>query len=147
MVYPSQNDWAYFAGLIDGEGSISMQRSRVSGRKSTEHFIKVQVYNTCRHVLDWLKERWGGSIRRDGTPTGISRRQCYAWSVTGPTAAHLLEQVRPLLQIKHRQAWLALEFMQQRTVFAGKHQGVPANEQALREGFAHAMAYLNGATT
>lgn len=52
----TEQDWAYFAGIIDGEGSIVLHRDRRNSRVWGE----IQVYNTSEDLINWLLDRFGG---------------------------------------------------------------------------------------
>jgi hypothetical protein len=59
---PAATDWAYAAGLVDGEGCIAITRffSRTSDRYSDG--VAVVVVNRDREVLDWLRQLWSGWV-------------------------------------------------------------------------------------
>jgi len=140
VIYPTAEDWAYFAGLIDGEGSLQINRRKRQERRSPSYHATLSIANTDRRIIDWLQERWPGYDLRPYTlPSG---RTAYRWSVQGDPMRPLLTHVRPWLVAKADQAWVVLEFLAQRTTFPGKRPVSP-EELSLREGFALALNYLH----
>lgn len=111
-------DAAYVAGLIDGEGCITMvcqapaKRSRA---KSDLHYVLVTITNTHIGIMEWLQEVVGGRAanRTEGTKSQDRMVQNnwkdrYEWRVTGKKAYALLEQIEPYLVIKKEQCKIAL---------------------------------------
>lgn len=105
---------AYFAGAIDGEGWIGLRRlSPSSGewRKSPSFKFAVTVANTNRAWLETLKG-WagGGSIYETEQQAHRNRRACYRLDLRGPQVRLVLAQTMPYLMMKRRQAELLLAF-------------------------------------
>ena len=98
-------DAAYFAGIVDGEGSITVQ---VGGGQLTAYVL---VSNSSAALMDWLYESAGGYVRAaiSGRSAVIKgTKPMYRWQIGGANAITLLEQVAPHLVIKGRQAHAAL---------------------------------------
>ena len=95
----------YLAGLIDGEGCVSLhgRRDPVRGYCTAA----LQVSNTDLELLDWLHRSLGGTIyqRRDGRPT---RKVCATWGIFATGAREILQAVRPYLRVKAAQADVVL---------------------------------------
>jgi hypothetical protein len=90
----SDKEAAYTAGIIDGEGSISLTKNRKSRWPSPQ----VSVSSNDCELLDWLKLRFGGSIvtKKPAKPThSIS----FNWKLTDRRALLLLKVVFPYLVI------------------------------------------------
>ena len=68
-----ETDRAYAAGIIDGEGCISLRGRKVSERLYTTPSI--EVTNTNRDILVWLQNFFSGGIylNKDERPT---RKPC-----------------------------------------------------------------------
>lgn len=99
-------DCAYAAGILEGEGCISLIRP-----KRQHPFFEVTVTSTDREVLDWMKMRWRGHIQK--LPKREEHhRQAWAWRVKGASGAAFLLCVRPYM-VMHRKisrAELALAY-------------------------------------
>jgi hypothetical protein len=52
MPEPSDTDWAYAAGFVDGEGCMAVVRSFVPGRDRYVYGVHVVVSNRDREVLE-----------------------------------------------------------------------------------------------
>lgn len=95
---------AYIAGIIDGEGSIGF-------RKGKNQTIHLYVSNTHMPLLDWLKNKCGGTIccyikicLMDCQENHFHKRhRCWRWTVQGERAAIILQNILPYLIIKKQQ--------------------------------------------
>lgn len=111
----TQAEVGYLAGMLDGEGSISVLRMamrRTSGTY-THYAIQVRIANTSRRVIDWISERVGGRIYEQTfiTRSRGNRKRAFHWHIGGHGARVFLELVRPYLVIKTRQVEIALAFL------------------------------------
>jgi hypothetical protein len=99
---PQPTDWAYAAGLVDGEGCIAIVRSFEADRGRYQYGVQVVVSNRDREVLDWMRSLWGGwtvAIVGKGNV-----RSSWDWRCpTGLEAKPFLSGIRPWLRIKSRQ--------------------------------------------
>ncbi len=88
---------AYAAGIVDGEGSISITRNHSSRWPSPQ----VSVASNDRELLEWLRIRFGGTIT-----TKQPRKQQHAisfdWKLTDRRALRFLEIVKPYLVIQRK---------------------------------------------
>lgn len=104
---------AYCAGAIDSDGWISIYRShRTVGKryahKPTYFCAKLGFTNTSRIVPDLLKAAFGGSFYRyDRSPN----KDMFVWEVDGKKAIIFITAILPYLQMKRRQAELALQLI------------------------------------
>ena len=62
MPEPADTDWAYAAGIVDGEGCIAIIRSFVPKRGRYYYGVHVVVANRDRDVLAWMQSVWGGYV-------------------------------------------------------------------------------------
>lgn len=69
-----ETDWAYAAGLVDGEGCIAIVRSFVAQRAKYQYGVAVVVANRERNVLEWLRQLWGGSVVVVSSGHGFARQ-------------------------------------------------------------------------
>jgi len=95
---------AYFAGLFDGEGSVSILLTRRGDWK-----LCCRISNTNREVLQTAKDSFKvGQI--GGRNRGGNRKPDFWWHVVGKQAEGFLRAVLPFLVIKKDRAVLALLF-------------------------------------
>lgn len=99
---------AYLAGIIDGEGSISMGRN---SRKTRWRWrIIIIVVNCNRKLIEWLHKEWGGSVLFD-IDKGLNRRPQHRWVVTSNAARRVISAAMPFLIIKRERAGWATEVL------------------------------------
>jgi hypothetical protein len=103
---PSDTDWAYAAGFVDGEGCIAVVRSFVPDRGRYQYGVNVVVSNLDRDVLEWMRRTWGGSLQPVGGK-GQSRSS-WTWRCSTRTAKSFLDGIRPWLRVKSQQCDNAL---------------------------------------
>ena len=132
--------WGYLAGLIDGEGHISITRSdkpeyRTQRGKMKLHpcpvryGLVVAVTNTDIRLMKWLKEMFGGSYNGGKPFKGHPNwKPKYQWNVCGNKEKELiLLALLPYLVLKREQAIIALEFARLR------NEKAPEKRQELYE--------------
>ncbi len=104
-------DFAYAAGLVDGDGCIAISRENRYDRPKPYYFrVNVRVCQTDLEALKWLKETFGGCIYTQNHPRG-NRKECWAWSIRNRQGIIcFLLGIIPYLKIKQQQALLCLEF-------------------------------------
>ncbi len=90
-------DKAYAAGLFDGEGSITLTRTRRVRLPSPQ----VSVASNDIEVLEWLRERFGGSVSKK-QPRQPTHSVSYDWRLTDRRALAFLKEIRPYLVIQRK---------------------------------------------
>lgn len=130
----TNEEWAYIAGLLDGEGCIYISKNRPSKRTRTVnpfYRLYVVISNTHLGAMVWLHNQLGGSLaQQKATRTSFSSNPIWNWRLSTRQAARFLEAVLPYLRIKKEQAEVALEFyhVQKRTWTGGGHVPKPKAE-------------------
>lgn len=105
----NENDAAYLAGIIDGEGHISIRAMKLGRNRGHYFAVLVVVTNTDPRLLAWLKERFGGTIYRHAEARAL-RRPSWRWRVTRQRAEEVIRLAYPFFVVKREQADLALAF-------------------------------------
>ena len=106
MKPPTPLEWAYFAGLVDGEGSLFVQQRPYSFKSELE------ITNTHKPTLEWIQARFGGSLKPRAQRNN-HWKPYYRWRVvSNPMLAPLLRNVLPFLVTKRRQAEIMLELIE-----------------------------------
>lgn len=98
---------AYLAGIIDGEGTVTILKRLCAGCKEVQYWPVVRVSTTTRALVNWLLENVGGSSyvhRRN--PYSIE----YGWRYEYKKAVDLCHKLLPYFIIKVNQAKLVIEF-------------------------------------
>lgn len=104
---------AYAAGLIDGEGCVSiLQRGRRGGRafRAGQYTVLVFVSNTSEPMIRWLLARWGGHAQYVAAMPEKNRKEQWRWQLQANRALLLLDDIYPFLLVKRPQAKLARRF-------------------------------------
>jgi hypothetical protein len=105
----SLEDLAYFAGIIDGEGSIGIEHLKpTKGRKKDYYVCRLTVINTSLRLMNWIKDTFGGQFDQRKEIPG--RKTCYRWHIFGKDMENILKAVEPLLKVKKPQAGLLLKY-------------------------------------
>ncbi|MCK9370921.1 hypothetical protein M0R04_13505 [Candidatus Dojkabacteria bacterium] len=105
---------AYFAGLIDGEGSIFTTYNGIK-KPGGGNYKKVNVVITMRkdkaQPLPEGQLIWGGSLN-DRKPRKSNINWALDWRMSGRVADGFLRAIFPYLRIKKKQAELALIYLE-----------------------------------
>jgi len=100
-----KTDYAYIAGLFDGEGCI-----HISKRKSGYYQLRIVVSNTNEMIIRWLGFAFTGCVW--GKKPKGNRRASWTWGVSDRKAEAFLKLIHPYLILKKPEAELAFKFMQ-----------------------------------
>jgi len=99
----------YFAGILDGEGSIAIEKMSPCNARQYHYFTpRLCIINTNNELIEWLIKNFGGS--RNTRTKVKGRRECYRWHVFGKELENILRAVVPYILIKRQLAMLVLEF-------------------------------------
>lgn len=104
---------AYMAGIVDGEGSIQIRCHGTKGGKTGhigQYTLVVQVVNTSKPLIDWLVANWGGAVAYTPEKPELNRKAKWSWSVTANNALRVLDEVYEFLVIKRTQCKLGRRF-------------------------------------
>lgn len=104
---------AWAAGIIDGEGCISIAHLRYrDGRwRRDTYALKVEVTNTDRRMPAKLQDIFGGTVRsKDCRSRKANWRPAWRWTVCAASAERCLRFVRPWLVTKAEQADVAFRY-------------------------------------
>lgn len=96
----------YLAGMIDGDGYISINRCVRKG--IIYHAPVIGISGTRREPHDLAAELWGGNVWTH-TPANRRHRSVFLWARQGDGAIPAITAVMPYLLIKKRNAEIALE--------------------------------------
>lgn len=116
MKRTKENKLAYAAGIIDGEGCISIYKKsfrngKFKGTDARNYHLTVVVTQKDGKMMDWLYGNFGGSIslhKKWDRP----EQKCWAheWTLNYQKAADFLKQILPYIVAKKRQAEIAIQF-------------------------------------
>lgn len=106
----SKMDWVYTAGLIDGEGTITLCQHYTYGYRTP----RVSVASTTMALMRYLRTTFGGCISTKRTYKA-HHKASYAWTLSGHKALDFCETIFPHLKepVKRRRAkFLAANYLQ-----------------------------------
>ena len=113
MLRLSEPEKAYIAGIVDGEGTISIRTS--------EHRRQLYVHigNTDKRLIDWLLKILGC-----GATTSYQHREdwkpCHSFRIICQQAGEFLEEIYPYLILKKRHAEIGINFVRGQRGLRGK---------------------------
>ena len=127
-------DYAYCAGIIDGEGCISIREIR-----HNNFCLDLQVEMSNKEVLYFLRETFGGNIYKRRKIR--SNKQMFIWKISGDDVKNVLKIVLPFLIEKKRKAEIAIEFRNyvDKTQYKGGGQRLSEEIIIRRKKFCNAM--------
>lgn len=122
-------DAAYLAGIVDGEGTVTLMRNRANERRCPH----VSIANTNEGLLLWVAHVTGlGRVRRR-TKRRDTWADGYEWRVVGRQALDVLRVVLPYLRTgKRDRARLMVDQYVSLTVRNGQYS---AEQSAARDAF------------
>jgi hypothetical protein len=106
--------YAYFAGAIDADGFISIQKTVRKNKSKVPHvYYNAKIGLTSTNnvaVLNLLKENFGGSVYsyKPGNP---NHRPWSVWQTSDKNARDILLVLQPFLMAKKRQAEILIDFV------------------------------------
>ncbi|MGB9903467.1 MAG: LAGLIDADG family homing endonuclease [Desulfotomaculales bacterium] len=122
----SDVDLGWVAGIIDGEGTITIAPRKRTDRKCRVDgwMVTVRVANTDSRIIQKLNHVLHDLLGCTGyvqekRPNRCAK--CYYWLVANRRALVLLELVYPYLVSKKEQAEVAIEFQRRMSTFSGIH--------------------------
>lgn len=96
--------WSYLAGLLDGEGCISVRASKQGWIHRA-----IEVCMTDRAPLDWAVKATGYGVVYERKDKRANRRNVYQWVVSnGDHISEIIQAVLPYLKVKTPEAILFL---------------------------------------
>ncbi|MCK5608870.1 hypothetical protein KAR91_43760 [Candidatus Pacearchaeota archaeon] len=101
-----KKDYRYLAGIIDGEGCISIN---LYNKQASKYNLRVRVDNTSKELIFWIAENFGGKVRFQKS-YHRNYRDIWRWEINYKNLEKLIKKILPYLIIKKEQAKLALKY-------------------------------------
>lgn len=122
---------AYIAGIIDGEGTLSLVGGQAIsvdsyGRSYRSFQLTVRVGNTNKILIDWLQSKSGIGITRMisdrsyNQPKLKNSKRAHYWQLSANEVRELLPKIVPFLVIKKRQAEIMIHWLSHLTGVRGR---------------------------
>lgn len=108
----TQEQLAYLAGIIDGEGCFYTGRIK-QGRYGSgyQYHTVIKIDNTSEELIEWLKATFGGG--REYVWHKLKNpnwKPIYVWYASGKMLEYICKSIYPYLIIKKKQCELMLQF-------------------------------------
>lgn len=110
---------AYIAGIIDGEGTISVGIRNPNPKMRElrpQLVLQVAVVMTDESIISWLKQVTGIGNLYKQIKTNPKHKNIFHWRPSIKDSAKLLIQILPYLIVKKRQAELFIELVSIRSI-------------------------------
>lgn len=107
---------AYLAGIIDGEGTVTLVRAHRNETPCPE----VSVSNTSLPLLKWIQKRVGGIVSSKKTYKS-HHTISYVWRLRHDKAICFLNEIKEYLIVKRKHADLITQEYKKVTHRAGKY--------------------------
>jgi hypothetical protein len=105
----TETDYAYAAGIVDGEGCILIRRTKPSGGyQNVRHTLTVSVEMSEIETVQFLSQLFNKPYQcRDRGP---GRKVLYVVAWSSNLAVEMLRKILPYMRGKKKQALTAIEF-------------------------------------
>lgn len=102
---------AYFAGLIDADGYISIQNNCSKKKDPTGRYkrVSIRVAMVDKEAIDEAQKRYGGWVYKR-KPRKHNKSGYYEWVLQHKIAELFIRKIKPYLRIKKQQALIILKF-------------------------------------
>jgi hypothetical protein len=135
---------AYLAGIIDGEGTIRINKVKAKKNWNYSYYLQMSCGMTCKEVPELLKKIFGGNVREERVADGY--RSIWRWALTGRFQIYVvLKLLKTYLIVKKEQVAVALDFCEKwKNPVRHHHVWLIDNQQiSLREDMYWKMRKLN----
>jgi hypothetical protein len=136
--------YAYLAGLIDGEGCVSIINTTSVDRPGLHYQLRLMISMTHQPTIEFLAKEFGGRV--NAVQQNKKWKTRYAWIVCSMNAKKLLTRTQPYLICKQEQARLGIMFQEQleeHIEFYGSRYSLSKEETEIREKIVAKMHELN----
>ena len=108
---PADRDFdAYAAGLIDGEGSLSVRADMSEKGANCTVVIQVSMASKATAVLNALHRTYGGSINFSDSRKAKESATA-KWQMSGVALVCVLKRLEPFLKLKQEQAQICIDLL------------------------------------
>lgn len=118
-IEPTETDLAYIAGLVDGEGSIAVYKN---GRS---HRVQVSVKMCDSEAIEFLGTRYDCTV---SFYISNLNKVVHKFYVGNGAAYRFLQNIRPYLKVKAKQADVAINFYEN----CGSVEGIRLTDEQVR---------------
>lgn len=128
-------DYAWAAGIIDGEGCIFIARHLPSGKpggcKTPSYSLGIKVTMGHEPTILRLRELFGSGSKHKVDQVGWN--PAYTWLAQAEIARKVLEKIQPYCLTKAEEIQVAMEFLERPRWFGGNKRGPKSPEYQAME--------------
>lgn len=106
---PQQADLAYAAGYFDGEGCFNL--SHTPRQKS----FNATICSLDYEGLKWFQDHFGGSLSEYNSSSTWTKKQMYAWKLSGHGTYAFVTAILPYLKYKREHAMFCVRAWESRS--------------------------------
>jgi hypothetical protein len=117
----------YLAGIIDGDGCISIGKNIMQGRPHPIYNLVLLITSTNKDLIDFLYGNYGGIIT--GQPSRGNSKPYFILQLLSNNAIRILLAVKDKLIVRKQQAELALKFPMRTRESMGRFSQEERNER------------------
>lgn len=122
----TRREATYIAGVMDGEGTISIHKEK---RSPVAYYPRLGVVNTSLELMLWLKKKLHFNIpQKLDKGRRESWKTCYCGTLSGYKVYPLLKRILPSLIVKRKQAELVIAFLEERLKHVESNLGYTGEE-------------------
>ena len=135
-------DKVYFAALVDGEGSIFITNNTNASVKYKKVCVVISMRADKAKPLPEGQRIWGGALN-ERQPRKSNHNVVLSWTLGQKNAENLLNDIKPFLRIKHKQAEIALKYRWMQTKKKQFDNKITDDDWKIREELHHELKRLN----
>lgn len=109
-------EFAWQAGIVDGEGCLTIGINRRKGRPNPNWAVSISVSNTDMRILQPFQDMWEGYLVRNRESRN-NWKEAYAWNCPIRNAEKFLKSILPFLRAKQNQAEILLLYIARKKSF------------------------------
>jgi hypothetical protein len=136
----NENQIAYLAGIMDGEGSFYIGRDH---RREKCFNSRLYVVNTDERLIKWLQENFTGLTYSRTSPKNPKWKMKYEWVARKSEILPICEAIYPFLICKREQAEVMIKFRETFKERRGARHSVPSETHDLRLNLLSQLSKLN----
>lgn len=135
----SDNEKAYIAGIVDGEGHIGIHRAN-TGSKYETYTCNMSVHNSDKRLCEFLHKKCGGYFGVSHRP---NKKTYYRWSINNILVYDLLRLIYKFLVIKKEQADIIFQYENTLISKTQQYLSVPQTTKIIRENLYNKLKLLH----
>ena len=100
-IIPTDQDFAYLAGLIEAEGTFRIKSWKPSDKPNKVYNTSLEIGNTRYPIFPWLMDRFGGNI--SFVHIKRNKRAVAIWSLQSKSLLIILNRIYVFLRTRKKQ--------------------------------------------